>query len=219
MSTLFKISMLTGRFESKNTSDFIKFMHASEFNNLLQQFIKSVDPDRFIFAMFLAQIRKHNTLALFSALRLHHIQAMMDLRQELEAGSCAAYSIANPDVKGFADIDENGIADASQELAKKRYKWLEDNFKQGSDAIKNMKEAITQVFYHTLTFNNSEPRYRVDIRRIKVSHDGAAVVDLNSIGTNFEVDKAYVVEYKGLRYAILLNFENANTQVTCLGSS
>lgn len=125
------------------------FVNASEFNNLLQQFIKSVDPDRFIFAMFLAQIRKHNTLALFSALRLHHIQAMMDLRQELEAGSCAAYSIANPDVKGFADIDENGIADASQELAKKRYKWLEDNFKQGSDAIKNMKEAINQSSAHS----------------------------------------------------------------------
>ena len=125
------------------------FINASEFNNLLQQFIKSVDPDRFIFAMFLAQIRKHHLLAHFSAVRLHHIQAMMNLRQVLEAGSCAAYAIANPDQAGFADIDENGIIDPSQELTRKRYKWLEDNFKKGSDAIKNMKGAINNSTAHS----------------------------------------------------------------------
>ena len=125
------------------------FINASEFNNLLQQFIKSVDPDRFIFAMFLAQIRKHHLLAHFSAVRLHHVQAMMNLRQVLEAGSCAAYAIANPDREGFADIDENGIIDATQELTKKRYKWLEDNFKKGSDAIKNMKNTINSSTAHS----------------------------------------------------------------------
>jgi len=125
------------------------FINASEFNNLLQQFIKSVDPDRFIFAMFLSQIRKHHLLAHFSVVRLHHIQAMMNLRQVLEAGSCAAYAIANPDREGFADIDEKGIIDPSQELAKKRYKWLEDNFKNGSDAIKNMKGIINNSTAHS----------------------------------------------------------------------
>jgi len=125
------------------------FINASEFNNLLQQFIKSVDPDRFIFAMFLSQIRKHHLLAHFSAVRSHHIQAMMNLRQVLEAGSCAAYAIANPNKGGFADIDEKGIIDPSQELAKKRYKWLEDNFGKGSDAIKNMKNAINNSTAHS----------------------------------------------------------------------
>jgi len=125
------------------------FINASEFNNLLQQFIKSVDLDRFIFVMFLSQIRKHHLLAHLSAVRLHHIQAMMNLRQMLEAGSCAAYAIANPDQAGFADIDENGIIDPSQELTKKRYKWLEDNFKKGSDAIKNMKGAINDSTAHS----------------------------------------------------------------------
>ena len=125
------------------------FINASEFNHLLQQFIKSVDPDRFIFAMFLAQIRKHHLLAHFSATRLHHIQAMMNLRQVLEAGSCAAYAIANPDQTGFTDIDENGIADISQDLTKKRYKWLEDNFKKGSDTIKNMKGTINDSTAHS----------------------------------------------------------------------
>jgi len=125
------------------------FINASEFNNLLQQFIKSVDPDRFIFAMFLSQVRKHHLLAHFSVVRLHHIQAMMNLRQVLEAGSCAAYSIANPDREGFTDIDEKGIIDPSQELAKKRYKWLENNFKNGSDAIKNMKGTINNSTAHS----------------------------------------------------------------------
>ena len=99
--------------------------------------------------MFLAQIRKHHLLAHFSAVRSHHIQAMMNLRQVLEAGSCAAYAIANPDQDGFADINEHGIIDATQELTKKRYKWLEDNFKKGSDAIKNMKSTINSSTAHS----------------------------------------------------------------------
>lgn len=125
------------------------FINASEFNYLLQEFIKSVDPDRFIFAMFLSQIRKHNTLALFSAVRLHHIQSTMCLRQVLEAGSCAAYAIANPDQSGFADIDKNGIINASQNLTKKRNKWLDDNFQKSSEFIKNMKKTINSSTAHS----------------------------------------------------------------------
>lgn len=114
------------------------FVNASEFNEFLNSFLVSVDPDRFIFAMFLSQVRKHHTLAFFSSARLHHVQAMMDLRQVLEAGSCAAYAIANTDQADFADVDELGILDPSQELTKKRYEWLEKNFLAGSRAIKNM---------------------------------------------------------------------------------
>ncbi len=125
------------------------FINAYEFNGLFQKFIKSVDPDRFIFAMFLAQIRKHHTLALFSALRLHHVQAMMDLRQTLEAGSCAAFAIANPAREGFANLDENGLLDASKDLTNKRYKWLEENFAKGSEAIKNMKRSINESTAHS----------------------------------------------------------------------
>lgn len=54
------------------------FINAFEFNVLLNEFIKSVDPDRFIFAMFLSQIRKHTTLALLSAVRLHSVQTSME---------------------------------------------------------------------------------------------------------------------------------------------
>ena len=125
------------------------FVNAFEFNGLLQDFIKSIDPDRFIFAMFLGQIRKHHLLAIFSAVRLHHIQAMLNLRQALEAGSCAAYAIANPGQAGFADVADDGLIGASQDLTKKRYQWLETNFKAGSDAIKNMKGLINKSTAHS----------------------------------------------------------------------
>src|SRR6266850_4929407 len=95
------------------------YANAAEFNGLFTNFIKSIDRDRFLFAMFLSQVRKHYTLALFSAVRLHHVQAMMDLRQVLEAGSCAAYAIANTDPADFADTDEYGLLDPSQDLTRK----------------------------------------------------------------------------------------------------
>lgn len=124
------------------------FINASEFNVLLNEFVKSVDPDRFIFAMFLSQIRKHATLALLSAVRLHHVQTSMNLRQVLEAGACAAYVIANTGREDFADLDENGFLDPSQKLTNKRYKWLDDNYPAGSTAIRNMKGTINTSSAH-----------------------------------------------------------------------
>jgi hypothetical protein len=120
------------------------FINAAEFNRLLQGFIKSIDGDRITLAIFLSQVKKHHTLALFSVVRLHHVQAMMDMRQVLEAGACAAYAIAHTDVADFADTDEDGILDPSQDLAKKRYRWLDDNYQKSSQAIKNMKAITTR---------------------------------------------------------------------------
>jgi len=79
------------------------YVNAVLFSELLSRFIKNVHPDRMIFATFLSQVRKHHALALFLTIRLHRIQAMMDLRQTLEAGSCAAYAIANTESADFAD--------------------------------------------------------------------------------------------------------------------
>ncbi|MCK5027395.1 MAG: hypothetical protein KAS07_03175 [Candidatus Pacebacteria bacterium] len=124
------------------------FVNASEFNSFLNEFLKSVDADRFIFAMFLSQVRKHSTLALLSVVRLHHVQATMNLRQVLEAGSCAAYAIANTDRSGFADIDKDGFLNPSQKLTVKRYKWLDDNYPAGAVSIQNMKNVINKSSAH-----------------------------------------------------------------------
>jgi hypothetical protein len=125
------------------------FVNASAFNSLLNTgMIKSIDGDRFLFAMFLSQVRKHHTLGLFSAIRLHRTQAMMNLRQVLEAGACAAYAIANTEPADFADKKEDGTLDASQKLTKKRYDWLDKNFPDGARAIKAMKDAINTLGAH-----------------------------------------------------------------------
>ncbi len=125
------------------------YVNAFRFCELLCRFVETAHPDRMIFVMFLSQVRKHHTLALFSAVRLHRIQAMMDLRQTLEAGACAAYAIANTDPADFADKDEDGILNPSQELAKKRYKWLDQNFTVESNAIKKIKEIINKSTAHS----------------------------------------------------------------------
>lgn len=112
------------------------------------QFLKSIDPDRWVFAKFQALAKKHLTLALFSAVRLHKEQALMDLRQALEAGASAAFAIANPDHKHVVDTDEFGILDPSQKLTSKRYKWLDANYPNASKAIQELKNQINASNAH-----------------------------------------------------------------------
>jgi len=112
------------------------------------QFLKSLDLDRWIFAKFQALAKKHLALALFSTVRLHKVQAMMDLRQAMEAGACAAYAIANPDHKDFVTADQHGILDPSQKLTGKRYKWLDQNYPNASKAIPEIKDKINASSAH-----------------------------------------------------------------------
>lgn len=126
------------------------FINASEFINLLYDgMIKSIDPDHFIFGIFLSQIRKHLTLSLFSAVRLHSVQTNMNLRQVLEAATCAAYAIANTDPADFAETRDDGTLNPSQKLAAKRYAWLNQNFSSSSNAIKLMKSCINEIGTHS----------------------------------------------------------------------
>ena len=144
----------------------IYFDNAFQFNALLNAFVKSVDPGRFIFAMFLAQVRKHATLALFSIVRWHHVQTMMNLRQVLEAGACAAYATANSNPVDFADTDEDGFLNASKDLTKKRYDWLDKNYPAGAAAIHNMKKSINVASHanivhahNTFKFDKNSSRF------------------------------------------------------------
>lgn len=125
------------------------FANASSSNALLQNFIKEVNLNAWIFAMFLSQVRKHHTLALFSVVRLHHIQAILNLRQVLEAGANAVYAIANPNKDDFAISNEDGTLDATQKLTTKRYKWLEEKYPAGSEAIKKLKNIINKSCAHS----------------------------------------------------------------------
>jgi hypothetical protein len=110
--------------------------------------IESIHGNRFVFALFLSQVKKHLVLALLSTARLHHVQAMMNLRLVLEAGACAAYAIANTSPDDFADVNADGTLDPSKKLTKKRYDWLSSKFAHGADAIQRMKDLINQIDTH-----------------------------------------------------------------------
>lgn len=122
--------------------------NAFEANGLLQHCIKSVTRDRDIFVMFLSQVKKHHTLALFSFVRLHQVQGLLDLRWTLEAGASASYAIANTNLEDFVDVDTNGLLNPSQRLTKRRYEWLETDYKEVSDFVKDMKGDINKYAAH-----------------------------------------------------------------------
>lgn len=120
------------------------YQNTMGFIALLQDSPKTVEMKYFIFAAFLGQIRKHTTLAFFSTLRRHHVQAMMDLRQVLEASVLAAYSIEFPEVESTAHLSSDGTLKAK----KPNYKWLEENYPKSSSSIKAMKEALNEMTSH-----------------------------------------------------------------------
>ncbi len=121
---------------------------ARDMSSFMSAPIKAVSRDRAIFVRFLSQVKKHHLLAVFSTVRLHQIQAMMNLRQVLEAGACAAFAIANPDPAHFANTTAEGTLDASKKLTAKRYDWLDEKFPGGSAHIKARKEQINASTAH-----------------------------------------------------------------------
>lgn len=125
------------------------FSNALDFNSLLQTFVKSVKIEGYIYISFLSQIRKHHTLAIFSAVRRHHVQTVMNLRQVLEAGANAAYAIANPKIEDFGRINCEGVMETPDDLRDKRYKWLDENYQNGSNIIKNLKINLNKSCMHS----------------------------------------------------------------------
>ncbi len=101
-----------------------------------------------MFGRYYSQVKKHHLLALFSTVRLHQTQSTMDLRQVLEAGSCAAFAIANPDPSHFVTEDKHGLLNSSQKLTGNIYKWLDQNYPQGSKSLKEMKYNINASTAH-----------------------------------------------------------------------
>ena len=125
------------------------FKHARAATMFLSLSVAGVDRDRSdIFWRFFSLMKKHHTLAFLSALRLHRVQAMLNLRQVLESGACAACAIADPDVRWFADIDTFGVMNPSKKLTEKRNRWLRENYPQASRRIEDVKRQINDQMAH-----------------------------------------------------------------------
>ncbi len=125
------------------------FRNCFNFITLIQDFIKETQPDAWIFVLFLSQIKKHAVLSFFSALRQHHIQAMLNLRQVFEAGAKGAYGIAFPEEGKFIQKDANGIAFEPEGLVKEAYNWLEVNYPIGTKSLKILKKTINESCAHS----------------------------------------------------------------------
>jgi len=118
------------------------FKHAVDSFDLLQTFVVTIKDEGWLFVAFLSHLRKHHLLALLSSVRRHHVQFAMNLRQVLESGTNASYTLGNPNPDDFAQSTPEGILEIPEKLKEKRYKWLEKNYPKGSQAIELMKKLI-----------------------------------------------------------------------------
>src|ERR1700733_13609891 len=118
------------------------YTHARGVSVFLSLCITGIDHDRMMFGRFHSHMKKHHMLALFSTVRLHRVQAMMNLRQVLEAGAAGAFAIPNPEQHHFVDEDEYGILDPAQKLATKRHAWLHKHYEKKSQWIKDTKGGV-----------------------------------------------------------------------------
>jgi hypothetical protein len=125
------------------------YKHARAATMYLTLCIVGMDHDRSdTLGRLLSLMKKHHMLAFLSALRLHKVQAMMDLRHVLEAGAAAAYAILNPDIHDFVEVDPFGIMDPSQKLTRNRYGWLNENYPDKSKWISETKDRINNQTAH-----------------------------------------------------------------------
>jgi len=111
-------------------------------------FISNVKPEAYVFSLFLSQIQKSLVLCLLSALRDHDVQFHMMLRQTLENASLASYALFETEQNAFCTTDEDDILYEKDKVKKKAYKWLEKNYRDHSDKIKNMKNQINESYAH-----------------------------------------------------------------------
>jgi hypothetical protein len=164
------------------------YQHALSASLFLTHFIKSMDQSRWIFGGFVSLVKKHHTLALFSTLRLHQVQSMMNLRQVLEAGACAAFAIANPEHSHFVDTDHDGLLDASQKLARKRYDWLDRNYADGSKFITDIKKLVNtsaahaNLIYTSNTFRMNEENRIFEAPFFDIADDHYVKTELWQLG-------------------------------------
>jgi hypothetical protein len=104
---------------------------------------------RSLVARWASQLKKYHLLAIFSFVRLHQVQGLMNLRQVLEAAVDAAFAVAHvDDVKDYGSIDKRGAMMTPQSFKEKRYAWLAANYKDGSDNLQALKKAINRYGSH-----------------------------------------------------------------------
>ena len=125
----------------------------------------------------------------------------MNLRQVLEAGAAAAFAIANPEDRYFLKWDDEGLIQLPQELTKKRYSWLEQNYKAGSDAIKTKKDLINSSQSHP-NIVSSHGLFRIDPTGETINSPFFDIEDDYHVKTDLWLASSVAVETMDLFYGV-----------------
>lgn len=120
----------------------------NELVKFLIRFIEKADLKVYVFMSYLSLVYNSLWLALLSALRSHQVQAMMNMRQALEAGVRAAYALVFLDRDNFVIEKGNGTLEERNNLKKLCYEWLDRKYPKESKTTKFLKESINKLFSH-----------------------------------------------------------------------
>ncbi|MFN7098408.1 MAG: hypothetical protein ACK4PR_12765, partial [Gammaproteobacteria bacterium] len=98
------------------------------------------------FLRYYRAIYKHLVLAFLSTLRLQETQASLNIRQLLEVGACAAYSLGEPQLYNPTISTEIDLLNDKTRV--NAYKWLEKNDPSLSNFLESIKKNINISYAH-----------------------------------------------------------------------
>jgi hypothetical protein len=106
-----------------------------------------------MFIRFLSQMKKYHSLSLISTVRLHRIQAKMDLRYFLESTVNAAYALTH-DNNNIYFNHEGGEQPEAQKASRLAYAWIDGSYKDHSKMIRQIKDQINKESAHANVFSS-----------------------------------------------------------------
>jgi hypothetical protein len=129
------------------------FLHACNTTILLSNIMMWPIIDCDLFIRFLSQMKKYHTLSVLATVRLHRIQAKMDLRYFLESSVHAGYSLVHTDTTIYFDYAAMSQLDAKK-ASLKAYRWIEAAFPDHSKTIRDIKAQINEQMAHANVINS-----------------------------------------------------------------
>jgi hypothetical protein len=106
------------------------------------------------FLRFYSQVKKYHTLSILSTVRLHRVQAKLDLRYCIESVANAAFALAHPDTDNYYDVEKEVMADAKK-ASVKAYKWLDEKYPAFSARLKEFKDHVNEETAHAHVINSA----------------------------------------------------------------
>jgi hypothetical protein len=106
-----------------------------------------------MFIRFLSQMKKYHSLSLISTVRLHRIQAKMDLRYFLESTVNAAYALVHDNTNIYFK-NEGGEQPEAQKASRLAYAWIDGAYKDHSKIIQRIKDQINKQSAHANIFSS-----------------------------------------------------------------